>query len=326
MDTRIDRFITGSYNSLVRGDHASALSYYEELIRQLPDQPIGYIGKAVAVMASPDACSFSQLSAMVLRAKGKVCLPEYEEALHKLLEFPLTDIKGTLLMFCCNGYLYEASRILVELGADVNAVCGADATALWFVCRKALPPADAANGRQIARMLIDRGASVEVTNKGGVALYNSSTDPEIAKMILAAAPHLQKGGAPAGSTSGSQSTGVSVAWILGLTGGAIGLTLGTVLDQFLAGFLWAAVLAACLGFFGAQIDRIRREGTAELGKAIRNMVIAAVILAGFVFVLVGGIQANSPSYGYCPNCGSKMETKYIKNNRCSRCDGNDWYK
>lgn len=99
----------------------------------------------------------------------------------------------------------------------------------------------------------------------------------------------------------------------------------TVLDQFFAGFLWAAVLAAIGGFFGAQIDKLRREGKVVVGKAIRNMFIAAAILAGFVCVLVGGIKSNSRTFGYCSNCGSKMETKYIGKDRCGRCDGNNWY-
>ena len=47
--------------------------------------------------------------------------------------------------------------------------------------------------RKIAKLLLDNGAIADVTNPGGIALYNKNTDFEIAQMLLAKYPNLEKG-------------------------------------------------------------------------------------------------------------------------------------
>lgn len=56
---------------------------------------------------------------------------------------------------------------------------------------------DRINARKIAKLLLDKGASVNVTAVG-VALYNKNTDAEIASMIKAKYPNMEKGKAAGG--------------------------------------------------------------------------------------------------------------------------------
>ncbi|MBO5783465.1 MAG: hypothetical protein J6R33_00690, partial [Clostridia bacterium] len=78
-------------------------------------------------------------------------------------------------------------------GADINAKSTYNVTALWFVCSQKLNESNVNAARKIAKLLLDKGASVDVTNTGGVALYNKKTDPEIASMIQSKFPALEKG-------------------------------------------------------------------------------------------------------------------------------------
>jgi hypothetical protein len=49
--------------------------------------------------------------------------------------------------------------------------------------------------REIAKLLLDAGANVDVTNKYGIALFNKNTDPQIAEMILKKYPDAKMGSA-----------------------------------------------------------------------------------------------------------------------------------
>lgn len=323
MSTSVEVLLREGYQCLQKEDPAGALRRYERVIIELPSQPVGYIGRAIALLLRPEGCSNEDLARQILQTRGKPCDPAYREALCQLLELPLLDIGATLFSFACNSFRYDMVCALVDLGTNIHAVSKVGTTGLWFVCRKPLPADRVADGRKIARMLIDMGAQLDVTNTGGVKLYNESTDPEIAKMILAVAPQLQKGGKPAG-LEGSKKEGASLSFVLALVGVGLGIALGSVLEQFFSWLLWAVILGVLGGFFGSQIDRIR-EGIEHPGKAIRNIVIGVALLAGLIWITVSTTLANQPNFGYCYNCGSKMETKYIYDGGCSRCNGTKWH-
>lgn len=317
--TMEEKFRSG-YQHIKEGKDTEAGRLYDQLIRELPDQPIGYIGKALSIMIRPGSCTFEELEKQILCARGLTCQPEYQDALVKLVNVQTGSIEGTLLMYMALGCYWEAVKFLLELGADIHLKTNTGATALWFVCRKELPTKRREDGRKIAKRLLELGAEVDVTNNGGVALLNSRTDPEIINMIRAAHPAQKLGGAPEAAPSEAGAAGNVVAWMLGIAGAAVGLVLGTVLDQFLAGFLWAAVLATLGALIGYQIDRIRNEGKSVAGKAIRNMVIFVAVLAVFGMLLGKCAVGEQKSYGYCPNCHTRIETKYIRNGSCWRCN------
>ena len=89
--------------------------------------------------------------------------------------------------------------------------------------------------------------------------------------------------------------------------------------SFLNQLYWVtgSVLGALIGY---QIDRIRSEGKTVAGKAIRNMVILVAALAVFGMLLSKCAVGDQKSYGYCPNCHTRIETKYIRNGSCWRCN------
>ena len=312
--------IRSGYQYIKEGKDIEAGRLYDQLIRKLPDQPIGYIGKALSIMIRPGSCTFDELEKQILCARGLTCQPEYRDALVKLVNVQTGSIEGTLLMYMALGCYWEAVKFLLELGADIHLKTNTGATALWFVCRKELPTKRREDGRKIAKRLLELGAEVDVTNNGGVALFNACTDPEISKMIREKHPGQTIGASGGSRTPVTAGNEVSFAWVLGLVFGAVGIILGTVMDQFLAGFLWAAVLATLGALIGYQIDRIRNEGKSVAGKAIRNMVIFVAVLAVFGMLLGKCAVGDQKSYGYCPNCHTRIETKYIRNGSCWRCN------
>lgn len=69
-------------------------------------------------------------------------------------------------------------------------------TALWFVCRKNPAESNVEEARQIAKLLLENGAKIDVKSTGGIDLYNPETDCEIAQMIKAKFPLAEQGTAP----------------------------------------------------------------------------------------------------------------------------------
>ena len=53
------------------------------------------------------------------------------------------------------------------------------------------------------------------------------------------------------------------------------------------------------------------------------VVIAAIAMA--LFYACEKPKDDGKEWGICPNCHSRMETKYISRGQCTRCDGRDWY-
>lgn len=317
----LEEKLRSGYDAIKAGKYLEAGRIYDQMIRERPNQPIGYIGKAWSLLIGPEACPFDTLEQQILRAQGLTCAPEFEAELYRLVNIQATDINSTLLMYMALGCRWQAVVLLLELGANIHLKTNTNATALWFVCRKELPEGRQAQGRKIAKMLLELGAEVDVTNTGGVALLNACTDPEIAKMIRAAKPGQTMGGAPERKAGETKEEKNSFAFGLGLGFGALGLVLGTVMDQFLAGFLWAAILAVLGALIGYQIDKIRREGKAAVGKAVRNLaiVLAALVVFGLLFTKCA--VPEKKEYGRCPNCHTWMEKKYIRSDGyCGRCD------
>lgn len=317
MDNEIQKLIAEGYQCLQRKDHEGAMRRYTRLTQLLPAQPIGYLGQVHAKLMV-EGCTLRQVTDGIMHCKGLTVDPEYCADTDRVLNMGTGQYGNLLLVFPCLCFDFDAAEVLVDLGIDVHHVNNAGVNALWYVCHDTIPENCRVDGIRIAKMLLDMDVDINVKNKGGVALLNSSTDREIAKMIRNRRPGAVKGDAPASS----QKSGTSVAVILGCTGAAIAFILGTVLDKFLASFLWAAVLGGGLAFFGSQIDHIREEGRDALGKAIRNMLIVLAVLIGIVMIAVGNFKSNQKVYGRCPGCGERMETKYIDyvRDRCTRCD------
>ena len=123
------------------------------------------------------------------------CAPEYQEDMHRLVNFFLDKDRMTILMYATYAGELEAVRFLIRMGADVNLKCSFLSTALWYITHEPLK-IKANEKREIAKLLLANGAHVDVTNSYGVALYNKYTDAEIATLIKAKYPSLAPGYTP----------------------------------------------------------------------------------------------------------------------------------
>ena len=303
--------------SLRKEDHATAANCYQQLVSLHPNEPIGYIGQALQMLIRPNGCSSQELAEAVRKCQGMQCSAEFQHDFVQLVNLQVGGPNAPLLTYACNNYNYEMAKLLVDFGAEVNVVSTHNVTPLWFVCRRELPKQQAADGRKIARLLLDQGATVDVVNDGGVALFNERTDPKIAELIRLYFPQTTTGNAP---VKQANANGVSMTMVLAITGCMIGIALGTIFDKFLMGFVWAGLLAAVCGFAGAQVDLIRSGNEGAVGKGIRNilLVIAALVVFGS---LLANCVKDPREYGHCSNCHSRMETKYIFDGGCEACNG-----
>ena len=175
-----------------------ALHRFEAVVKINPQSPVGYLGKAVCI-ASAGTGDDKAMEQVVLSSKFTVSNDE-KELVDFFINYQCGDSKLTLLIFAAATHNFKAAEYLIALGSDVNYQAPENkTTALWFVCRDKLKEGRETEGRKIAQLLLDKGANVNITNKGGVALYNKKTDSEIARMLLAKHPNLEQGDAPAKS-------------------------------------------------------------------------------------------------------------------------------
>lgn len=212
----INELIALAFNHLRNQEPTAAEARFDAIIEQLSDERIGYLGKAIAIrecfekeeLNLEKECNPNELSAqisntdklidtflnLILTAKEKTVSSEYESDTNKLLNYPCSANYGTTpLMYACDIMNLNIVKALLEMGADIHKRSTKNATALFHICFKALPVDKASAGREIAKILLDMGASVYITNEGGVALYNPTTDSEIARMIQKKYPQAKKG-------------------------------------------------------------------------------------------------------------------------------------
>ena len=173
-----------------------AKAYFCEYTNKNPNSPIGYLGEALAINSS----------APLKKATNCTVLDDKEEdLLDYILDFKKDDIES-LLLGAAMSYNYEGVKCLVELGVDINAAkrCGENhPTALWYVCHDTPSADNVGEARKIAKLLLDKGARIDVKGSWGCDLYNYKTDPAIKELIKAKFPN-----ATIGTTS---STGCYVA-------------------------------------------------------------------------------------------------------------------
>ena len=175
--------------NLKNKDMESALIRYESVINKMPNEKVGYLGKALAMYDFDD---LNSMRSPLKTAMSKQASAEYAGEVKKILGCGVGQYSENLLMIAANMYWPAEVEMLVEQGADINAKSGVNTTALWYVCFRK-PGENADEARRIARILLDKGAQIDVTNKGGVSLLNADTDPEIVRMIKAKHPNAQKG-------------------------------------------------------------------------------------------------------------------------------------
>lgn len=184
----VDELVQLGIEHLGNKDEDFAVFRFEEVVKQKPESPVGYLGVAV--------CTSSLVTTLEYIEKASHCtIAEDEKDIVRFLINYKSDKRFTPLMYAADHYKYNAVRYLVDSGADVNTRV-ASVTALWLVCRDKIKREDQINGRRIAQLLLDHGAELDVKNSFGVALYNSKTDKEIKRMIRRKFPNAKLGVAP----------------------------------------------------------------------------------------------------------------------------------
>lgn len=197
-DSDVDLLIAEVIIDITEGNYIEAEARFDIIIQKAPNSPIGYVGKALAIVSQENG----EKNALNELRKAFQYTPaddDEKDNLEFFINYEYGENDTTLLMVAAANYDYDAVKYLVDSGADIDAKSAYNVTALWYVCRKKPDETNVEAARKIAKFLLDNGADVDVTNKGGVALYNKETDSEIAKMIKAKFPNAEKGGAPAKS-------------------------------------------------------------------------------------------------------------------------------
>ena len=193
-----EEILEKAYETLQNGYSYFALGYFCEYTKKNPKSPVGYVGEALAICdAGKDE---KNALAHLRKATQYITIDDKEkDALNYIINYKYGARNITLLMVASANYDYEAAKYLIEAGADIDAKSSYNATALWFVCANNPGESNAVAARKIAKLLLDNGAEIDVTNTGGIDLYNKKTDYEIEQMIKDKFPNAEKGVAPAQS-------------------------------------------------------------------------------------------------------------------------------
>lgn len=176
---------------LESGRYEDSVGYLDEYIKKNPESAVGYLGKAVVLLGTLNVKD----SANEVVSASKYAVKESEkEYAKRIIEITAGFYSRTLLINAATFANYDAVKCLVDLGAEIDAKATTGTTALWHVCHETFKDKeDQSNARKIAKLLLDKGASVNVTAAGGEALYNINTDAEIVSMIKAKYPNAEMG-------------------------------------------------------------------------------------------------------------------------------------
>ena len=185
-----EEILEKAYDTLLNGYSMFAFHYFKEYVKKNANSPVGYLGKAVALLALNNYSASSK----EVGVAAKFAVKENEkEDVKRLVGMTASTCRRTLLVNAAAFANYEAVKFLIEAGSDVNFKAAENKTALWHVAADNRFKELQGNARMCARVLLDAGADATVSNEKGVATFNNKTDPEIAAMIRAKFPGLATG-------------------------------------------------------------------------------------------------------------------------------------
>ena len=186
----VDHLITTGLGYIQNDVYESAVTCFEKYIKAKPESIVGYIGKAAALLGAE---KYDSAAEEVENASDFVPADSEKDYLHTLINMKLSKNQSTLLINAAAVSNFKAVKLLVELGADVNAKTKDQITALWWVAKgKRFDEQKTIADRKIAELLLDNGASIDVTAESGTYkganLYNKYTDSTIKALIRAKHP------------------------------------------------------------------------------------------------------------------------------------------
>ena len=195
-DLSKEEILEKARETLHNGYSQFALGYFSEYTKKNSDSPVGYAGEALAI-CDAEKGEINALKQLKKAAQYTALDNDEKDALNFIINYKYGESKTTLLMVASENYDYEATKYLVDTGAEIDAKSNYNVTALWYVCRKNPGETNVGAARKIAKLLLDNGAKIDVKNTGGIDLFNTDTDYEIAQMIKAKFPNAERGAAPA---------------------------------------------------------------------------------------------------------------------------------
>ena len=180
-----------AYATLRNGYSNFALGYFGEYVKKNNNSPVGYLGKAVALLALN---KYKSCADEVATASKYTVAEGDKEDVERLIGMTASSERRTLLINAAAFPNYDTVKYLVDAGANIEVKDINNATALWHLAESQFnSDFSQIAARKCVRLLLDAGADANVTSSGGVAAFNKKTDPEIAAMIQAKFPALEKG-------------------------------------------------------------------------------------------------------------------------------------
>lgn len=186
-----EQVLESAFKNIDNSEYGLAYGYFAEYTKRDAGTAIGYLGKALSMLALDE-----------FRASAdEVCIAAEHSLggnngtyINKLVNAKVSDLSRTLLINAAAFAKYKAVKLLVEAGSDVNAKSNKNTSALWHVASRKFPNAnDQSEARLCAKLLLDKDADPNVVSSENVATFNKATDAEIAAMIQAKQPGIQKG-------------------------------------------------------------------------------------------------------------------------------------
>lgn len=195
-----DQIVAIGVDHIQNGAYEAAITCFDKYIKTKPTALVGYLGKAAALLGAE---KFEEAAKQTESAARYRPTENEKKHIDILINMKLSEFQRTLLINAAGWCKYEAVKLLVDLGSDVNAKQKTGTTALWFASYiKDANKMKADAWIKIAELLLDKGASIDVTATSGVhqgiSLYNKKTPPKIKAMIRAKYPNAQMGTAQKG--------------------------------------------------------------------------------------------------------------------------------
>lgn len=168
----------------------------DKKIKKNPNTPVGWFSKALLGLWQ-DKIDYKQICSNVnnMIFAYKKNPSEYDNNVNFINKYiNSTDTKGnSLIHISVQECDYAVTDYLIFLGIDINRLNKNKETALWYSASKKWRGKELTSQINIAKILLDNGASIDVKNKYNIALYNKKTDEQIESLILNYYPNASKG-------------------------------------------------------------------------------------------------------------------------------------
>lgn len=271
-----------AYQALYTGNPDQALGLYQELSRAIPEEPLGYLGQALASAIKTRENPIAQSLMLLEQGCAKTPSEAYAAQTGLLLNFVSPELERSLLMYAADRLRVDEVRRLLNLGANVHMKNEKGETALFFVSAMPNREDDRPAAKAIAEMLLNAGADADIVNSDGVHLYNKATDLTIQRLIVRRFPKLEVGPVPQGASLPSHPLMPKIYMAIGA---AVGLIIGLMAESLGLGIGMAIVLALCgLGCAIFTEIALANKPLNQMSRVWFALIFAVILAISILFV------------------------------------------